>query len=250
MVDNSRHMGDKQQLLAEALPRLIRRFTNPRCLDASLQPTRMIADDNGECPSGTPEFPPLLDLHVGVITSSLGAHGGTICTEPEANDGAQLLPKAQPALPLMTWNDSGFLSWSPDPMLGSSDREQFSSGVVDMVTNNFDETDLQYACIFPLPHGRLCSDIPSAPCECGADSADYNRAVCNGTTQTHGRAYPSVRPLAVLKAFGAATGNAVTASICPKSLVGLPAANYYGYNPAMDALVGSMLPVLTDRARP
>jgi hypothetical protein len=59
--------------------------------------------------------------------------------------------------------------------------------------------------------------------------------------QIHAKAYPSVRELRVLKAFGDLTGNAVATSICPKTLV---PSDSYGYGPAVSAVVSALKPVL------
>lgn len=115
MIDNSLSMSDKQAVLAGSLPAMLQRLTSPNCVDAGGAPTGVKVDANGACSAGMPEFAPVRDLHIAVITSSLGAHGGQICTDPIQNDRAQLLPLVRPEAnyPVKTWNDSGFLSWDP-----------------------------------------------------------------------------------------------------------------------------------------
>jgi hypothetical protein len=115
MIDNSSSMGGKQRLLAEAMPVLLRRLVSPVCVDelgtvVGEQPCRAGSD---------PEMLPVQDLHLGVITSSIGDHGsGDLCsvvtTGPEDtfNDLAQLVPTVRPA-GLPSWNNSGFLAWDP-----------------------------------------------------------------------------------------------------------------------------------------
>ena len=141
MIDNSAGMVQKQQLLAEAVPRLLRYFVTPPCVDeagAMLD----FSDENGACAAGRLRFPPLKDIHVGVVSSSLGAHGGTgVCTKPTDNDAGQLVPavRRDPAFPIATWNDSGFLVWDPDSERpthdppGESDLMDFSDHVTNMV---------------------------------------------------------------------------------------------------------------------
>jgi hypothetical protein len=75
-IDNSRSMADKQALLAETIPDLVSRLLTPRCLVTAspdqVQPR--LAD--GSCPSGTTsEIIPVTNLHVGIVTSSLGGGG-------------------------------------------------------------------------------------------------------------------------------------------------------------------------------
>lgn len=83
-IDNSASMGDKQAYLSAAVPDLLTRLLSPYCVDTSLnvisgsdgKPLR--SDPNGNCAQGTPEFKPVHDMHIGVVTSSLGARGGDI----------------------------------------------------------------------------------------------------------------------------------------------------------------------------
>jgi len=86
MVDNSPSMGDKQTLLALAVPTLVGRLVDPECLDTtSGQPTGVTAA-NGTCPVGSkPEFAPVHDLHIGIVTSSLGGRGGDQCPDDAMN---------------------------------------------------------------------------------------------------------------------------------------------------------------------
>jgi hypothetical protein len=74
VVDNSLSMADKQQYLREAVPNLVERLVSPACVDGSGQASARPA--TGTCPAGTTsEFSPIQSLHVGIITSSLGAAG-------------------------------------------------------------------------------------------------------------------------------------------------------------------------------
>jgi len=73
-IDNSASMGDKQVYLQAAIPDLINRLINPNCID----PTTMVPagpSANGVCTAfaGTQvEFPPVHDMHIGIVSSSLG----------------------------------------------------------------------------------------------------------------------------------------------------------------------------------
>jgi hypothetical protein len=82
-IDNSASMGDKQTYLQAAIPEMIARLVTPRCIDTSTkQPTGVNADaTTGACASGSsPEFVPVHDMHVGIVTSSLGPRLGDACT--------------------------------------------------------------------------------------------------------------------------------------------------------------------------
>jgi len=128
-IDNSRNMADKQRLLAQAIPDLVRGLVNPRCVDftsglpAATQPTGPFEP----CPAGARrERQPVLDLHVGVISSSLGGHGSDACQTTETtscigapngsnDDGAHLLSRSNGCggASIATYQGKGFLAWDP-----------------------------------------------------------------------------------------------------------------------------------------
>jgi hypothetical protein len=78
MIDNSAGMGEKQELLAEAVPTLIARLVTPNCVDRGNVVGS--SDENGQCAVGRPEFPPVHDMHIGIVSSSLGGRGGDQCS--------------------------------------------------------------------------------------------------------------------------------------------------------------------------
>jgi len=95
-------MGDKSPYLAEAVPDLVARLVQPNCVGTdptSGVPTVFGVSTNGVCATGTLEFPPVHDLHIGVISSSLGTRGvtgsGAVC-----NPGSMTNPfPSHPAIP-------------------------------------------------------------------------------------------------------------------------------------------------------
>ena len=122
MIDNSISMADKQKILQAAVPKLVERLVTPRCIDSTTKlPVGGNADAAGNCAAGEPEFPPIKDIHLGVITSSLGGHGGDTCSEtgagfkPDQNDKGRLV-----GLTRGISNHEGldFLWWNPltDPV--------------------------------------------------------------------------------------------------------------------------------------
>ena len=127
MVDNSQSMADKQKIMAQAVPALLDRLINPRCLDT---PTGNPLSESYPCPTGEPEFRAIRDIHIGVISSSLGAFGakpqtqanGTVvgaqCQDAKHNDFAYLLPQVRPALP--SYQGQGFLWWDPEKKVGGT----------------------------------------------------------------------------------------------------------------------------------
>ncbi len=157
-IDNSASMGDKQDLLALAVPILVDRLLNPNCVSTDANKTCAtagdcsslgagaqcdtsgnggkgqcyVAGDNGggdnQCKSITgtkPEFAPVHDMHVGIVSSSLGSGGGDVCatsgSDPtHQNDQGHLLnrtvgsPEGSIANAKPVSGDGGnFLAWLP-----------------------------------------------------------------------------------------------------------------------------------------
>ncbi len=125
-IDNSSSMADKQKLFADAIPALNNRLLNPNCVDANgLNP---VPGDNSGCttiPKTYPEFPAVHDLHVGIVTSSLGGAtpDASICTlamddATHQDDMGHLINRTlanalvQNAKPLDN-NGGNFLAWLP-----------------------------------------------------------------------------------------------------------------------------------------
>jgi hypothetical protein len=140
MIDNSISMADKQAILAKAVPLLVGRLITPICVDNDGNPTSGNADAMGRCANGTAEFNPIKDIHVGVITSSLGSHGAKgakdVCVSAEDDDHAHLL--GQIRMGLQPYDGNGFLKWDTtdgkyNPP-GDSNGEAFSTKFTAMVT--------------------------------------------------------------------------------------------------------------------
>ncbi len=106
-IDNSASMGDKQDLLALAIPVLVGRLLNPNCVATDSSKACKVASDcsslgagadcdpagnsgSGQCfvpgdnqgekqcstvASTKPEFKPVHDMHIGIVSSSLGGGG-------------------------------------------------------------------------------------------------------------------------------------------------------------------------------
>src|SRR5215470_15345284 len=70
-IDNSASMGDKQAILAEAVPDLIKGLLNPKCADENGRRTGGNAGPAGNkqvhygCQGGDPEFKPVSDMQIG-----------------------------------------------------------------------------------------------------------------------------------------------------------------------------------------
>jgi hypothetical protein len=117
--------------------------------------------------------------------------------------------------------------------------------------NIADNSDLQYSCIFPLPTAKECATAGNAAaCDCKMSDAAFNRPLCNGTRQTHAKAYPGIRELRVLQEYGSrGTQNSIVASICPKTLSN-PSDASYGYNPAVAAIIDRLKEALRGKCLP
>ena len=89
VVDNSASMQDKQVLLARTVPTMLRQIINPPCIDEDGAIVAEVDSPNAVCPEGSfRTHIPVKDMHIGVVSSSLGGHGNpAFCEgEPEAND--------------------------------------------------------------------------------------------------------------------------------------------------------------------
>ncbi len=121
VIDNSRSMADKQQILSLAVADLVGELVNPRCLQAdgsySDDPP---SDPQDPCPAGTRRARrPIVDIHIGVLSSSLGGHGADSCdaaTILSENDKGHLINRSdtdQGAPAIEGWNGHKFLVWDP-----------------------------------------------------------------------------------------------------------------------------------------
>ena len=124
MVDNSSSMADKQRILADAIPDLVRGLVQPRCVDKKTRArTADVADplkpEGQQCPAGAePAFTPITDMHIGVISSSLGGMGSKTSCLPEPghhnDDKGHLVARGDKPASIAQTGDLGFLAWYPD----------------------------------------------------------------------------------------------------------------------------------------
>jgi hypothetical protein len=128
MIDNSASMADKQKILAAAVPDLVERLTNPVCVDRETREYKGTVDPGANCsdtlPGSEREFDPILDIHIGVITSSLGGHGADSCSKVPTQvwnetmeDMAHLITRGKDdagnTIAVETYMGKGFLNWDP-----------------------------------------------------------------------------------------------------------------------------------------
>ncbi len=135
MIDNSVSMSDKQAILRLAIPDLVARLVNPVCIDSQGKP-QGTPPAGAPCPQGQRrEFNPIEDIHVALVSSSLGDAGANdYCAAagpshvPERVDLAHLmgsLPRGQDT----GATAEGFLEWKAS----STDPKEFSASFQRMV---------------------------------------------------------------------------------------------------------------------
>jgi hypothetical protein len=160
-IDNSASMGDKQAYLTQAIPDLVQRLVSPNCVDAAGAVTGTV-DATGNCASGAPEFAPVRDMHIGIVSSSLGPRLGNACpttgtgsTQVLANgttisrhndDQAHLLTRGSDPNNLSNYTETpvpdavaaSFLDWAPSGSATSSSPisggPELQSDLQEMVT--------------------------------------------------------------------------------------------------------------------
>jgi len=119
VVDNSRNLEPAHELLADTLPYLLSRLAQPACVNGFGAVVSETASLDEPCPIGVRDFAPVRDLHIGVISTSIGGHGADICSEkssafdPTNNDRARLLTRDPSGGVVETWQSKGFLVWDP-----------------------------------------------------------------------------------------------------------------------------------------
>ena len=186
MIDNSISMTDKQEILRLAVPDLMDRLANPICLDQA--GTEQAAPPSGaQCPEGQRrQFSPVSDIHVGVVSSSMGDIGAEAAC-PLAPDSLNYVPDRVDMAHLVGSlargssigaNAQGFLEWQK-----GADLVEFNAAFQRMVSAVGDdgcgwEASLESWYRFlidPMPYASL-SRIPcmegGPPTDCVGPSVD------------------------------------------------------------------------------
>lgn len=152
-IDNSRSMADKQEVLSLVISKLIESLAHPPCVDAAGKPIPNQPADplSCDCPAGSSRLhTPITDMHIGVISSSIGGHGADSCPNSDLftcsngqpntsnNDKGHLLSRKDPCAAgvIPTYENRGFLNWDPlqqNMPAGSSDLAALGTAFKDMV---------------------------------------------------------------------------------------------------------------------
>src|SRR5690606_5706550 len=129
VIDNSVSMGDKQDILSVAVPKMVERLLTPNCVDGDKNVVGKSVlqgfDAQGNplppsCENGQLEFVPVNDIHLGVISSSLGGHGSDACPRDYTDnngviwyqdDRGHLIPSVRPGVD-QGQEGMGFLAWN------------------------------------------------------------------------------------------------------------------------------------------
>lgn len=128
VIDDSYSMADKQRILADAVPDLVRGIVEPRCRDLTTRAFTGVranprVDARDACPAGSePEFTPITDMHVGVLGTSLGGpsftgRSGTRtlgCAGVSGAPRGHLVSSGAGGARLAEAGPHGFLSFYPD----------------------------------------------------------------------------------------------------------------------------------------
>ena len=121
MIDNSSSMADKQTILSEAVPQLVKRLIEPLCVDRDTGEPKG-PPVNNQCTVGVLDFEPIKDIHIGIISSSLGPHGADnkVCDDasdsrgdPHNNDRGHLIHRGPSNGTVATYRNKGFLLYNP-----------------------------------------------------------------------------------------------------------------------------------------
>ncbi|HEX7601831.1 MAG TPA: hypothetical protein VF316_09510, partial [Polyangiaceae bacterium] len=113
VVDNSSNTDVEHELLAQSVPYMLGRIANPACVNG-LGEIASAAPPGAPCATGVREFAPLADVHVAVISTSLGGHGADICSpanpayDPTQNDASHLLVRGPGNTIVPTYQSLGF----------------------------------------------------------------------------------------------------------------------------------------------
>ncbi len=144
VVDNSPNTENFQGLLAATVPYLVGRFAQPACVNGLGNVVATTPNVTDPCPDGQREFQPVEDVHIGVISSSLGGHGADSCSPASPfwnvtqDDAGHLITRGPAGTVVPTYQSLGFLAWDPsqqDVPPGEGDIGALGDDLANLISN-------------------------------------------------------------------------------------------------------------------
>jgi hypothetical protein len=190
MIDNSSSMADKQAILATAVPELVDQLIEPRCIDPVTGRTVGQAV-NGVCAAGVLAFEPIRDIHIGIVTSSLGNHGASgVCedaidvslgrSDPHNNDQARLVSRGTGSTNVPTFNNRGFLYYNPSVAGALATSAAVAAPFTDMV-KGVGQHGCGYEASLEAVYRFLVDPDPYATIRIDTSIGGFGQALLNGT---------------------------------------------------------------------
>jgi hypothetical protein len=190
MIDNSSSMADKQTILGEAVPELVDRLIEPKCVDPVTLRTVGTAV-NGVCTVGELDFEPIKDIHIGIVTSSVGNHGANgVCEDsidislgrldPHNNDQGRLVARGSGGTPVTTWNNKGFLYYNPSQPGGLGSAQAVAAPFTDMV-KGVGQHGCGYEASLEAVYRFLIDPEPYSTIRIDTSIGGFGQALLNGT---------------------------------------------------------------------
>ena len=189
MIDNSSSMADKQTIMSEAVPELVDRLIEPKCVDPITLRTVGNAVGGVCTMGGELDFEPIKDIHIGIITSSLGNHGASgVCedaidaslgrSDPHNNDQGHLVNRGVGGTAVPTFQNKGFLYYNPNGGLATA--QQVAAPFTDMV-RGVGQHGCGYEASLESVYRFLIDPDPYATIRIDTSIGGFGQALLNGT---------------------------------------------------------------------
>jgi hypothetical protein len=190
MIDNSSSMADKQNIMGDAVPELVDRLIEPKCVDPITLRTVGNAV-NGVCTMGELDFEPIKDIHIGIITSSIGNHGASgVCEDsidislgrldPHNNDQGRLVARGTGGTNVATYQSKGFLYYNPAVMGGLGSAAAVAAPFTDMV-KGVGQHGCGYEASLEAVYRFLIDPDPYGTIRIDTSIGGFGQALLNGT---------------------------------------------------------------------
>jgi hypothetical protein len=190
MIDNSSSMADKQTILATAVPELVDRLILPKCVDRS---TGKIVGPaiGGGCAEGVLDFEPPKDIHLGIISSSLGGHGAPgVCddavdvshgrSDPHNDDRGHLLARGTEGRTVPSFEGKGFLNYNPAVAGGLDSVDAVAAPFAEMV-RGVGQHGCGYEASLEVLYRFLVDPDPYLTIRVDLSIGGFGQALLNGT---------------------------------------------------------------------